>query len=152
MQTKNLIQAATNVIKITRLQKGDVYKRVLNDAYKKEDVCFGVVIDILNDGEHTYLETLEYTKDYSNYPKAEVQIHSGDKDLALFPATVDEVRTYLKDSLVLLREQIQQDRKALDDKHRAANKAQEFVSGELSKTLAPTQYTELNSEPPKEIE
>ena len=61
MQTKNIIQTVANVIKITSLKKGDVVK-MIESGYSSPESYFAVVLDLLNDGENTYIELLKYKK------------------------------------------------------------------------------------------
>ena len=55
---KNLIQLNANVIKITNLKKGDVFKRI-DDNYSTPEVKYGVVLDLMNTGEKSFIEVLE---------------------------------------------------------------------------------------------
>ena len=59
MHTKQIIQASANVIRITNLRKGDVYKRIDDSSYG-DKVHYGVVLNLYNNGEKTYIETIEY--------------------------------------------------------------------------------------------
>lgn len=63
MQTKNIVQASANVIRIVNLQKGDIYKRFDDSSYTR-DVKYGIVRNVYNNGENTYIEAVEYKKSY----------------------------------------------------------------------------------------
>ena len=65
MKTKNIIQAQANVIKITSLVKGDTVK-IIKSEYSSNEIRYGVVIDLMNDGTKTFIEMLEYQESYND--------------------------------------------------------------------------------------
>ena len=134
MQTKNIIQTQANVIKITSLVKGNVVKIIDDSSSYSTDIKYGVVIDLMNDGSKTFLEILEYKKSYGDV-SAEIKLYSGDKELNLFPASVDEVKEYFETTLSYISKSIEQDKENLQKKINGFEKAKQFVSGELSKNL-----------------
>lgn len=142
MITKNLIQAAANVVKITRLAKGDVVKMIENPSYSDPEVYYGVVIDLFNDGDKTFIQLLRYQKVYNDV-KADIKTYSGDKELALFPATPEEVREHLEESVKSLGRKIEEQSKELQNKIEAHEKARAFVEGEIQKELKATSYEVL---------
>ena len=56
MQTKQIVQSSANVIRITKLVKGDIYKRFEQNS---DDTYFGIVTDVLNDGINTIITATE---------------------------------------------------------------------------------------------
>ena len=142
MQTKNIIQTQANVIKITSLVKGNVVKIIDDSSSYSTDIKYGVVIDLMNDGSKTFLEILEYKKSYGNV-SAEIKLYSGDKELNLFPASVDEVKEYFETTLSYISKSIEQDKENLQKKINGFEKAKQFVSGELSKNLLETSFVEM---------
>ena len=142
MQTKNIIQTQANVIKITSLVKGNVVKIIDDSSSYSTDIKYGVVIDLMNDGSKTFLEILEYKKSYGDV-SAEIKLYSGDKELNLFPASVDEVKEYFETTLSYISKSIEQDKENLQKKINGFEKAKQFVSGELSKNLLETSFVEM---------
>ena len=142
MQTKNIIQTQANVIKITSLVKGNVVKIIDDSSSYSTDIKYGVVIDLMNDGSKTFLEILEYKKSYGDV-SAEIKLYSGDKELNLFPASVDEVKEYFETTLSYISKYIEQDKENLQKKINGFEKAKQFVSGELSKNLLETSFVEM---------
>lgn len=142
MQTKNIIQTQANVIKITSLVKGNVVKileKEYGDTYK---TCYGVVLDLLNTGTKTFIQILKYEKSYSDV-KAEIKTFSGNDDLTLFPATIEEVKDFFSGAISKLESDIEEDKKKLQDKIEATEKAKAFASGELSKSLSEPEFSEM---------
>lgn len=87
MQTKQIIQTSANVIRITTITKGNVYKR-FDDNYS----WFGVVKGVFNDGINTIVEATEYRSGWSGIEVKE-QIIKGDKDYVIFPASLDDFKS-----------------------------------------------------------
>ena len=145
MQTKNLIQASSNVIKITRLVKGDVVKMIDDQSYSSPEVFFGVVTDLFNSGEKSFVQIMRYQKSY-NTVNCEIKTYSGDKDLNIFPATVEEITDHLADCIAKIKKDVIDDEKKLYDKKMSLQRAEEFVSGETSKKLNSAAFKEVTQE------
>ena len=64
MNVKQAIQASANVIRVTNISAGDVYKR-FDDSYD-DRVYYGVVTSVHNDGEVAIIEAMEYSYKYSS--------------------------------------------------------------------------------------
>lgn len=141
MQTKNLIQASANVVKITRLNIGDTVKLV-EDTYSSPEIYYGVVIDLLNNGEKSFVQILRYKKSY-NTIDCEIKTYAGDKDCTIFPATVDDIKDHLKDSIDRIEKDVKDEERKLSDKKLALQKAKEFVSLEYSKKLQSASFKEI---------
>lgn len=142
MQTKNIIQTQANVIKITSLVKGNVVKIIekeYGDSYK---TCYGVVLDLLNSGTKTFIQLLKYEKSYNDV-KAEIETFSGNDDLTIFPATIDEVKEFFSGSIARLEADIEKEKKELQDKIEAVEKAKTFANGELSQSLSEPEFSEM---------
>jgi len=142
MQTKSLIQTVANVIKITELKKGDVIK-IIEEGYSTPEIFYGVVIDLLNTGSKSFIQILRYKKEYDNI-KADIILINGEKDIALFPASPEEIKEHLQSSILRIEEDINNKKEELQKKIDALNKAKEFVSGETSKQLSEPSFTEIS--------
>ena len=145
---KNLIQLNANVIKITNLKKGDVFKRI-DDNYSTPEVKYGVVLDLMNTGEKSFIEVLEYTKSYREI-KGEIKVFGGEKDLSIFPCSIGEIQEYLKDAIKSIEKDIEEKKEELQKNIEANEKAKQFVSGELSKTLTLLEFKEQTTQEYKE--
>lgn len=141
MQTKNIVQASCNVIRITNLRKGDVVKRI-DDSYGGPKVQYGVVIDLLNNGDRTFIQLMEYEKTYSNV-QAAVKVISDKEDVALFPVEPGEVREYLDEAIVSMEKELEDKKKEVAKLEEGVYRAKEFVSGEMSQQLTMASFKEL---------
>ncbi|HAB99726.1 MAG TPA: hypothetical protein DCE71_07895, partial [Parachlamydiales bacterium] len=133
MITQNLIQAAANVGKITRMSKGDCVKLV-EDGYGSPEIFYGIVIDLLNSGEKCFVQILRYRKSFMAI-NCDIKTYAGDKDITIFPATVDELQEHFKDAIIAIERDVKRLEKDLSDKKMGLQRAQEFVSMESSRKL-----------------
>ena len=140
MQTKNLIQSQANVIKITSFKVGDVFK-FMEEGYSSVDTFFGVITDLYDTGEKSFIETIMYKKNY-NEVTASTKIFKGGDDIAMFPATQAEVNQYLDSALNSLASNISKKKEELEKEENAYEKALAFKSGEMSKKLTEMSYTQ----------
>ncbi len=128
------------MIRITSLRKGDVVKLVKSTSYENE-VRYAVVIDLLNDGTNTFIEMLEYKKNYNNID-VELKVYKGTDDVSIFPTDQSEVEEYFNEMLKRLEKNISDKREELQKMINGLEKAKEFTSGELSKKLTTPAYAE----------
>jgi hypothetical protein len=99
MQVQQIIQASADVLTITRLSPGDVYKRVVDSGYGDNTAVlrFGVVQDVMNNGSDAAVTALEYVSSYGGVAAAELKVFTGSKPVAIFPATPEEVASHMTD-------------------------------------------------------
>ena len=88
---KTIVRPEVEVINITSLEVGSVYKRVVKKSYSDDvELVLGRVTDILSSTESTVMTAIEFDSAYSTVdPK--IRVFSGDSDLLLHPATDEEV-------------------------------------------------------------
>lgn len=133
MQAKNLIQASANVIRITNLSIGDVIKMVDVD-YSSPEIYFGVVIDLLNDGNNSFVQIMRYKKSYLAID-CDIKTYEGNKDINIFPTTVEEVKEHLSETIKMFERDVAQKERELNEKKYALQNAKDFVNLEKSKQL-----------------
>ena len=144
MQTKNLIQMTANVVKITNLKKGDLIK-MIEKEYSGCKTCYGIVLDLLNDGKSSFIEILKYDKSY-NEIKACIKTYSGDDDISIFPAKLEELKSDMGDIIKSLSDGIEDNKKELLVKINALKKVKEFASGEMQRKIQEVEYREMTQE------
>lgn len=97
MRTSTLVNATAEVVTITTLQTGDVYKRLEVNAYNTGDgkyqLLFGIVQDVLHNGTDAVISALEFTTSYTGV-EPKLRTFGTDADLKLFAAQPDEVRQH----------------------------------------------------------
>lgn len=150
MQTKNLIQASANVIKITSLVKGDVIKMVEESSYSTPEIYYGVVLDLLNDGDKTFIQIMRYKKGYASID-TDIKTYNGSKDLSIFPATVKEIEEELQSAINQIETSIKEEEKKLASKKEALKTAKDFVSYETSRQLSEVNYKEISTQEFKQL-
>lgn len=131
-----------NVISVTSLREGDVFKLLEVNSYGADSIFYGIVVDLFNTGESAYIQVLQYKKSYEDIT-AELKVYSGDKDLAIFPATIEEVQKYFSESIKKLEKDIEEKKEAIQKQIEGLAKARKFVSGELSKNMNELSYKEM---------
>ena len=95
MQVQNLIRSSADVITISTVHAGDVYKRVVKKSYSEDvELRFGVVQSLMNNGTDGAFTALECVVDYSAVT-VEVKTFTAGADLSIFAATPDEYRAHL---------------------------------------------------------
>ena len=142
MQTHQILQSNVNIVRITNLKKGNVFKMIEDTGYGEPSMAYGVVLDLFNDGNKTFVQILKYKLGY-DFVEAEIKVLSGTKDVSIFPASKEEVENYFKGSLEGLTQKIASKKEELFKLEKALSKAKEFVDGELSNTLSKVEYSEL---------
>lgn len=141
MQTKSIIQTSANVIRITNLVRGDIYKRFDEKSYS-DKVVYGVVEGVYNNGEQTYIQAVEYKYSYSTL-EANIKVIAGTDEVAIFPATLEDIQEEFSRCEERTKEEIEKKKKELASLEKALEQTQKLVSGELQKELHQTEYKEL---------
>lgn len=143
MQTKQIIQTSANVIRITNIKSGDVYK--IFDKDYSDRVYFGIVRSVHNDGTSTVIEAVEYLKRWSDLEISYKIIH-GEKDYVLFPATPDELNQEIEGAKVKIEKEIEEGEKKIEEQKKLLSEIEEIISGELLKNLKQMSYSEISQE------
>lgn len=87
MQTKTLVQASAQVITITTLTPGDVYKRLVESWGGKFEAVYGVVQTVDFNGEDAMVTALELKG-----PVITTEVFGSGTDLRIFTSTPEEVQ------------------------------------------------------------
>lgn len=94
MRTATLVQATADVVTVVSLKTGDVYKRLEKQSYGEQYVVrFGVVQDVMHNGEDAVITAMEFEASYSGV-EPKFKVFGTDSDLKLFAAQPDEVRQH----------------------------------------------------------
>jgi len=141
METKNLVQTTANVIRVTNLKVGDIYKRYDDSSYSKK-TYYGIVRTINNNGEKTYIEAVEYEYSYSSL-SANFSVFGGDEDINIFPATIEEIKNEFGGAVTKLYKEIESKEDEIKDKRKCVAETELLLSGELQKTLQTAEFKEM---------
>lgn len=142
MQTKSIVQASANVIRIVNLKQGDIYKRYEEASYGSDKVHYGIVNSINNNGDETFIEATEFSVSYSKM-EAQMKIFSGKKDIAIFPASVDDLQEDFGRCLTSTKEEIAKKKEEILGLERALATTERLVSGEMQRELSTPDFREM---------
>lgn len=115
MRTETLIKDSAQVVKIVELSTGDVYKRLVKEAYSSETykIKLGIVQDVISNGEQAALTALEFETGYGSV-KPKIEVFADESELHLFAATPDEVHAYFDELEQVARRQLNTAAEALE--------------------------------------
>ena len=119
METKQIIQSSANVVRLTKLSPGDVYKRF--DKSYDDRTYYGIVKNVHNDGVNTIIEATEYCYKYSNI-NVEHRTLRGEQDYILFPAEpkdlqfeLDKCKKRMEREITEYQEKIEQQQRLISE-------------------------------------
>jgi len=105
-------------------------------------VHYGIVNSINNNGDETFIEATEFAVSYSKM-EATMQIFSGKKDIAIFPATVDDLQEDFARCLANTREEITKKKDEIVGLERALVTTERLLSGEMQRELSTPNFREM---------
>lgn len=140
MNVKQAIQSSANVIRVTNISAGDVYKR-FDDSYD-ERVYYGVVQNVHNDGETAIIEAVEYNYKYSSL-SVDLKVLRGDKEYKLFPATPEDLNLELDGVIERKKREIETKQNEITKLGKEIGEVEKLLSGETQETLKAMSYKEL---------
>lgn len=144
MQTKSVVQTSANVIRITNLVKGDIYKRFDTSSYS-DKVVYGIVEGIYNNGDETFIQAVEYKYSYSSLD-ANIKIISGTDDVSIFPASLEDLKDEFESCKLRTERDIEIKKEEIVKLEKALDTTNKLISGELQKELQSPEYKELSQE------
>lgn len=142
MNVQNIIKASAQVVTIAELSKNDVYKRLQTSTYESDAIVYGIIVDVLNNGEDTVIQGLEFTPSYSDI-KVELKSYAGDKDLKIFGAEPHELMTYLGDAIGALKRDITTKEKALEEAQGKLKTVEDIIANKIDEKLLTPPKLEL---------
>lgn len=119
-----------------------MYKRIDDSSYS-DKVRFGIVVNLYNNGEKTFIESLEYKVGYGDID-AERKVISGEADLSIFPATVADIEEHFASALKSIERKIAEKREEVAKLEIALVHGKEFASGEMAKKLTEPEFEEMS--------
>lgn len=90
MKIQNLVQVQADVVRITTLQEGSIYRRITEKSSydKSATVKYGIVTGIVSDGETTALTAVELPEGWGDAPTPIT--FSGDSEVVILPCDTPE--------------------------------------------------------------
>lgn len=140
MITKQAIQSSANVVRITSVGAGDVYKR-FDESYE-DRTYYGLVKAVHNDGEKTIIEATEFCQKYSDLDVTH-KIINGTKDYTIFPSTPEELNFELESARKKQMNKIDDAKDTIATSEKLIADIDGLISGETQKSLKAMSYKEL---------
>jgi hypothetical protein len=142
MNVHQAIQASANIVRITNIAPGDVYKRFDDSSGYDDRVYLGIVQAVHNDGNQTIIQALEYCYKYSTL-SVELKVLRGDKDYALFPASPEDLNRELDGVIDRKSREIESKTDEIAKLTKEIAEVEKLLSGEAQKELKAMSYTEV---------
>jgi hypothetical protein len=134
MRTATLVQATADVVTVVSLKTGDVYKRLEKNYASQYEVKFGVVQDVMHNGEDAVITAMEFTASYSGVEPA-FKVFGTDTDLKLFAAQPDEVRQHFDEIVEASEKAVRTAETEMAKKVELAGRVKALVARESAKPL-----------------
>lgn len=129
MKTRQIIEASADVLTIVTLKKGDVYKRVVEaSTFESSRLQFGIVTSVMHNGEDGAIAAIEYGISYSGLDVQQIVMTTG-SDIAIYPATVEEVREHLSQIRQTLDRKVKEATDAVEKATMLRADCEEVLSG-----------------------
>jgi len=143
MEIKQAIQASANVVRITAISAGDVYKRF--DKNYTDRIYYGIVQSVHNDGESAIIQAIEYRYEYGSLDIS-VKILNSSDDYLIFPATPEDLQMELDSARSKKLRDIQDSEDRIYKDKKIVAEIDKLMSGETQKNLKAMSYKELTTE------
>lgn len=122
MHITNLIEASADVITITRLKAGDVYKRIDGGAIK-----FGIVQTIMHNGSEGAFSALEISPGYQSVNAVNKVFETGGES-ALFTCTPEEFAVHITEIRKTISDWVLNATRALVNAQETERKTEEILA------------------------
>lgn len=140
METQQAVQVSAQVVRITNVKAGDVYKRFDKDY--DDRVYFGVVKAVHNDGDNAIIEAVEYNYRYSSL-SVDYKVLKGKNDYILFPCTPEELNLELDKARKSEQRKIEDAQETIEKSTRLLQEIDGLITGETQKKLTMMSYKEM---------
>ena len=134
----NLVKSSCEIVRVTSLKKGDVVKLLEDSSYSTE-LKFGIVQDVLNNGEKSVIQLLTLKNSYGDLD-LELKTFTDKKELTVFPATTDELKSQFSGDLESAKRKVDEAKNTYLRKNEAYQIAEKLISGKMSLELTNSQF------------
>lgn len=114
MKISTVIRPSAEIIQINEVTVGAVYKRLDTPSYGEPRLLFGVVTDIMHNGEDAALVAIEFVPpSYGGSMEPTIRTFKGDAEVAIYPAQPEEFSLAMAQAIEKQEQAIADVRKAL---------------------------------------
>jgi hypothetical protein len=89
-QVKTMVEVSGKVTTVHTLAVGNVYKRLLVESYGADKVLFGVVTEVQNNGEQSFIIASEFNPDSYGGDELKNAVFGGDREVNIFACSVED--------------------------------------------------------------
>lgn len=89
-QVKTMVEVSGKVTTVHTLAVGNVYKRLAVESYGPDKVLYGVVTDVQNNGEQSFIVTSEFNPESYGGDELKNQVFGGDREVNIFSCSVED--------------------------------------------------------------
>jgi hypothetical protein len=131
MRVSQVVRASADIVRITSLRQGDVYKRVDSNSYTGNKLRYGVVTDVMYDGEEGAVTAVEYEIDFGKVVPR-VMCYTTNEGPALFPAQPEELLVHMADLRKALDDTVLQKERELSEARTMRRNAENILTNRLA--------------------
>lgn len=155
MKINQVIQTSADIITVLTVKRGDIYKRLDTPSYGSPKLLFGVVTDVLANGETSVVTAVEVTATYADVEISE-KVFAGDNDVQLYPADIEDFTAYRTQMIEAAERSRANALKAYEKAEGLYRRVQEIQGLDVTEvdtiTLAERKLQELREEQHKQAE
>ncbi len=127
---KTLIEANANIVQVTELNVGDIYRRLEKESSNDYTTAVGRVLDIKYNGQDAYVRCLEINPPrYGSYSVKE-KVFGTDSDIVIFTCMTEEFMVEIERCKSSLEKEINDSKQAIQ-KHEQTLRELTCLEGEL---------------------
>lgn len=89
-KVKTMVEASATIVTIHTLSVGNVYKRLSVESYGPDKVIFGVVTDVQNNGEQSFIVASEFNPEAYGGDELKNAVFGGDREVNIFSCSLPE--------------------------------------------------------------
>lgn len=147
MQVQRLVEPSAEMVTVTTVKPGDVYKRLVEPSYGTGDssIQLGVVTDVMHNGTDAAITSIEFGIDFRDV-KPQIKVFGTRNAPQIFAAQPDEITLHLEELRSTIAQQIESAEKKLSETRAIEQMVNVKLAGlpELS-SPATKPYTEVQA-------
>ena len=135
-KVKTFVEASGKITTVMELGVGNVYKRLQVETYGEDKMMFGIVTDLNNNGEQSYIVASEFNP--VEYGGSELKSHvfGGERDVNIFPVSVEDWNAAFASNRASME-------RAVNEKFSAAEKAKAALDALVAAAASVTEGVAL---------
>jgi len=146
MNIQNIVRASAQIVQITELAKWDAVKIIEESSYSSARVKYGVVTEVMNDGQKWFIQVLVLDAQYSSFSKELKLISEKNSEwMAFFPSSLEEIKIAFQGTLDSSEREIEKKVKELEKAKQDLEFAKSVCDGTFQLIANTPKFTTLPS-------